>query len=100
MISNRSLIMIKRVSALALVICLAHSPVLVAGQSNPAQSTGDAQPTASQETVRHKANDNESDDAGFTNHKRKDKKKPKHNEKPAPSKEEQEFEKVLQGIYG
>jgi len=92
--------MIKRVSALALVMCLAHSPVLIAGQTNSVQSTGHAQPTAIQETVRHKANDNESDNTGFTNHTRKDKKKPKHNEKPAPSKEEQEFEKVLQGIYG
>ena len=92
--------MIKRVSAFALVMCLANSPVLIVGQSNPAQSIGDAQPTAIQETVHHKTNDNESDEAGFTNHKRKDQKKPKHNEKPTPSKEEQEFEKVLQGIYG
>ncbi len=32
--------------------------------------------------------------------KSKDKQKAEHKVKPAPSKEEQDFDKVLQGIYG
>src|SRR5262249_48326518 len=100
MISTRSLIMTKRISALALMIFLAGSSVLTVGQTKSAQYATDAPASESKNTSNRNDNHGESRPADCIDGKKKTEKKIKQNARPAPSKEEQEFEKALLGIFG
>lgn len=96
MISIRSFIMTRRVSTLAFIVCLASWLASAVGQTNSTQCSNDVQTTPTQSVVHQEADHS----AASASDKKKGKKKAKHNAKPAPSKQEQEFEKVLQGIFG
>jgi len=89
-----------RISTLALTVLLASSPVLAVGQSNSTKSSNDARATESKKALR--LNDNHIDNRrGYsTDDNRKDKKKTKDEATPASSKEDQEFERTLLGIFG
>ena len=84
---------------LALTIFLATS-VLTVGQTNSRQSAKDALATETGNVSYGKDNHSESRQANSTHDQRKNKKKSKQDAKPAPSKEEQEFEKMLLSIFG
>jgi hypothetical protein len=92
--------MTKRISTLALMIFLASSSVLTVGQTNSRQSANDAATTETKIESRLKDNHSESRQANSADGNKKDKKKTKRDAKPAPSKEEQEFERMLLGIFG
>lgn len=88
----------KRVSTLVLVVCLASA--FAVGQTTARQPANEAQPTAGQNVAPERASQNDKNLGAPQNDKKKDRKKAKHDAKPAPSKEEQEFQRVLMGIYG
>ena len=83
--------MTKKISAFALMACLATS-FAFAADSNKCASSADSAKTVATQTA---ATDSTQQDSAV-----KDNKKDKHNAKPAPSTQDREFDKVLQGIYG
>ena len=90
----------KRSSTLALRIFLASSSVLTVGQTKPAQYATDMHVSDAKTTSDSRDSHGESRPADCIDGTKKTEKKIKHGAKPAPSKEEQEFEKMLQGIFG
>ncbi len=93
--------MTKKVSTLALMTCLASALTFAGAQTNSTQAADNTKTT--QKTASANAQE---DGHGNTNSakdndkKHKDKKKGQHEAKPAPSTQEQEFDRVLLGIYG
>ncbi len=81
--------MTKKISAFAVMAFLATSFAFAADNTKRA-STDDATATQAA-TTNHVQQDSSA---------KKDNNKDKHNAKPAPSTQEREFDKVLQGIYG
>jgi len=92
--------MAKRISTLALLIFLASSSVLTVGQTKPAQYATDAPASESKNTSHRNDNHGETHPADCIDGKKKAEKNIKHGAKPAPSKEEREFDKTLLGIFG
>jgi len=93
--------MAERITTLALMAFLTGSSVLTSGQATSTQSANDAATTESQTASHLKDNHSESHQAHCIDSIKKDKRKTKHDVKPAPSKEEQqEAEKMLLGIFG
>ena len=99
MISTKTLTTTKGISTAALMLLLAGSPVFAVGQTSSTQSTA-PETTSTQNVMRLEAKNNKDCDPGLTKRESKDKKKAKPHAKPTPSKEEQEFERVLLGIFG
>ena len=96
--------MTKRIPALALMMLLTSSGVLTA-QTNSKISASDAAVTETNNTPSCKDDHGEDRQANSTGAKstdgtKRDKKKIKHDAKPAQSKEEQEFERMLMGMFG
>jgi hypothetical protein len=88
----------KRVSILAVVAGLANASV----GAQTAQPAHDTQ-TASENVTPQKTSQNEGAYSASTNsekEKKKGKKKIRRDSKPAPTKEEEEFDKVLLGTFG
>jgi len=92
--------MAKRISTLALMIFLASSSVLTVGQTKSAQYATETPASKSTNTSHRNDNHGESRPTNCIDSKKKAEKKIKHRAKPAPSKEEQEFDKTLLGIFG
>jgi hypothetical protein len=92
--------MAKRISTLALMLFVAGAPVLTVGQTKSAQYATDAHASDTKPTSANKDSHGESRPADCIDGKKKAEKKIKQDAKPAPSKEEQEFEKTLLGIFG
>jgi hypothetical protein len=90
--------MTKKFSTLALIFSLA-SAMAFAGDTAKSTSTGDDAKTNAAQPAAAAASDNASQDSNnpcsdAKGNKNKDK------AKPAPTNQEKEFDKVLQGIYG
>jgi len=85
----KEFIMTKRISALALMACLATSFAFAADSNKRASSADNTKAEAAQAAT------TQQDSTTVKNNK-----KDKHNAKPAPSTQEQEFDKVLLGIHG
>ena len=92
--------MAKRISRLALMLFLASSSVLTVGQTKQAQYATDTNVSDAKTTPESRDSHPESRPADCIDGKKKAEKKIKHRAKPAPSKEEQEFDKTLLGIFG
>jgi len=92
--------MAKKPSTLALMIVLAGSSVLTVGQTPSSQSQNGATTTKTKTESHLKDHHGESRQACSTGGNKKDKKKTKRDAKPTPSKEEQEFERMLLGNFG
>ena len=88
--------MIRNLSTFAIMACLASSLAFAGDKAKPKSSVADAKT----ETTQTAAPDNVQQDGSSPCASAKDKKKNNHNAKPAPSDQEREFDKVLQGIYG
>ena len=90
------------VSKLALLICLTGASSLAFGQNNSSTPATDPQPAAVHDLADRKDNHSDHDETGSDCQKEKNKarNKKKHAPNPTPSKQEQEFQKMLQGIYG
>jgi hypothetical protein len=91
--------MAKRIPALALIILLTSSTALT-GQAHSRQPGNDAATGEINIKPHHKDDQSKERNAGSTDRMTKDRKKIRHDAKPAPSKEEQEFERTLLGIFG
>ena len=86
-------------STLAWMLRLAGSSVLTVGQTPSTESQNDA--TTKTETESHlKDSHAKNRQARSTGGNKKDKKKTKRDAKPSPSKEEQDFERMLLGNFG
>jgi hypothetical protein len=79
---------------------LASSSVLTVGQTKPAQYATDMHVSDAKTTSDSRDSHGESRPVDCIDGKTKTEKKIKHGAKPAPSKEEQEFDKTLLGIFG
>ncbi len=90
--------MTKKLSTLALIACLASSLTVAGAQTTSPQSAADTKAAAAQKSMSGNAKRDGHDHSSSA--KNKDKKKAQHGVKPAPSKEEQDFDMVLRGIYG
>jgi len=91
------------VSKLAFLICLTGASSLAFGQNNSSTPATNSQPAAVHDLADRKDNHSDHDETRSDCHQEKDKahdKKNKHDPKPTPSKQEQEFQKMLLGIYG
>jgi hypothetical protein len=88
--------MTRKLSTFAIVACLASSLAFASDKAKPKSSADGAKAEATQTA----ASDNVQQDGSSPCAADKDKKKKKHDAKPAPSDQEREFNKVLQGIYG
>ena len=88
--------MTRKLSTFAIMACLASS-LAFAGDKAKAASSAD---NAKTETTQTATSDNIQQDGTSPCASAKDKKKNKHDAKPAPSDQEREFDKVLMRIYG
>jgi hypothetical protein len=88
--------MTRKLSTFAIMASLASS-LAFAGDKNKPTTSADKAKT---ETTRTAASDNVQQEGGGPCVSAKDNKKNKHNAKPAPTDQDREFDKVLQGIYG
>jgi hypothetical protein len=88
--------MTRKLSTFAIMACLASS-LAFAGDKNKPTSSAD---NAKVETTQTAAPENMQQDGSSPCASAKGDKKNKHNAKPAPTDQDREFEKVLQGIYG
>jgi hypothetical protein len=79
--------MTRKISAFAIMACLATSFAFAEDNAKCASSTDNAKAEATQTATTDK-------------NVAKDSKKNQNNAKPAPSTQDREFDKVLQGIYG
>lgn len=86
--------MTKKISTFAIMACLASSLAFAGDKAKATSSADDAKAAAA--ATSDKATQNDNSPCGSA----KDKNKAKHTAKPAPSDQEKEFDKVLQGIYG
>jgi hypothetical protein len=85
--------MTKKISTFAMMICLASSLAL-AGDKGKSASSDEA--TATSAATSDNARQTDKSPCGSA----KDTKKGKAKAKPAPSNQEEEFDRVLRGIYG
>ena len=83
----------KKISTFAIMACLASSLAFASDKAKPAAAD---EATATQAA----ASDNAAQKDNSPCDSKKDRNKAKHNAKPAPSNQEKEFDRVLQGIYG
>lgn len=88
----------KKLSALAIMAFLAGLTAFAGAQTTSTQPRDDKKASATR-TATPDAN-KEDRNGHASSAKNKDNKKAQRKAKPAPSREEQEFEKVLRGIYG
>lgn len=88
--------MTKRISAFAIMACLASSFAFASDKAKSRSSADDAKATAAQAAI----SDEAQRDGNSPRETVKNKKKDKRNAKPAPSDQEREFDRVLLGIYG
>ena len=88
--------MTRKISAFAIMACLASSLALAGDKANATPSAGDAKAEATQTAT----TDNTQQDGSKPCAPVKDTRKNKHNAKPAPSNQDREFDRVLQGIHG
>jgi hypothetical protein len=88
--------MTRKLSTFAIMACLASS-LAFAGDKNKPTSSADSAKT---ETTQTTASDNIPQEGSSPCDSAKGDKKNKHNAKPAPTDQDREFDKVLQGIYG
>ena len=88
--------MTRKLSTFAIMACLASS-LAFAGDKNKPTSAADSAKTAATQTA---ASDNIPQEGSNPCASAKGDKKNKHNAKPAPTDQDREFQKVLQGIYG
>jgi hypothetical protein len=86
----------RKLSTFAIMACLASS-LAFAGDKNKPTSSAD---NAKVETTQTAAPENMQQDGSRPCASAKGDKKNKHNAKPAPTDQDREFDKVLQGIYG
>lgn len=86
----------RKISAFAIMACLASSLAFAGDKAKSKSSAECAQPAAAASDNATKDNNSPCVSTNDKNDKKKDKKKAK----PAPSDQEQQFDKVLQGIYG
>jgi hypothetical protein len=92
--------MAKKPSTIALMIFLAGSSVLTVGRTLSTQSQNDAATTKTKTESHFNDNHGKKRQACSTGGNKKDKKKTKRDAKPTPSREEQEFERMLLGTFG
>jgi hypothetical protein len=88
-----SFVMTKKISTFAIIACLASSLAFASDKAKPA-SSGDA--TATTAATSDNANQKDNSPCGSAKHTNKAKVKAR----PALSNQEQEFDRVLRGIYG
>jgi hypothetical protein len=88
--------MIRKNSTFVLMACLASSLAFAGDKVKRAPSTDDTK-AESEQTAR---SDNMPQDGSKPCLPVNGKKKKKHDAKPAPTEQEREFDRVLQGIYG
>ena len=88
--------MIRKLSTFAIMACLASSLAFAGDKAKPTSSADGAKAEATQTATPDNIQQNGSSPCASA----KDKKKNKHDAKPAPSDQEREFDRVLQGIYG
>jgi hypothetical protein len=89
--------MTRKLSTFAIMVCLASSLAFAGDKAKPASSADNAKAEATQTAGSH----NIHQDGGSPRVAAKDKKrKNKNDAKPAPTDQDREFDKVLQGIYG
>jgi hypothetical protein len=91
----KEFVMTRKLSTFAIMACLASS-LAFAGDKNKPTSSADAKV----ETTQAVAPENMQQDGSSPCASAKSDKKNKHNAKPAPTDQDREFDKVLQGIYG
>jgi hypothetical protein len=85
--------MTKKISTFAIMLCLASS---LAFAGDKAKSASSDEATATTAATSDSATQKDENPCGST----KDTKKGKVKAKPAPSNQEEEFDRVLRGIYG
>ncbi len=90
--------MTKKFSTLALMAFLASWLTVAGAQNTTSRPAADTKAAAAQKAMSDNAKQDGRDQSSSA--KSKNKKKTQHRVKPAPSKEEQDLAKVLQGIYG
>jgi hypothetical protein len=88
--------MTRKLSTFAIMACLASSLAFAGDKAKPTSSADNAKTEATQPAT----SDNIQQHGGSPCAPAKDNNKNKHNAEPAPSDQEREFDKVLQGIYG
>jgi hypothetical protein len=88
--------MTRKLSALAIMACLASSLAFASEKCKPAPSAEDAKAEATQTVTA----DNNQQDGRRSSSAGRDKSNRKHEAKPAPTEQEREFDRVLRGIYG
>jgi hypothetical protein len=88
--------MTRKLSTFAIMACLASSLAFAGDKNKPTTSADNAKT----ETTQTAASDNMQQEGSSPCASAKDNKKHKHNAKPAPTDQDREFDKVLQGIYG
>jgi hypothetical protein len=98
--NTRKMVMKMKFAKLAFLTCLTAASAVATGQNNSSASASAPQTLAATDGESHKDDyspqkENRSD-CGKKNHKERN----KHDLKPAPSKEEQEFDRLLLGIHG
>ena len=89
-----------KVAQLAFLVCLTGTSAVAVGQSNSSTSATDPQGAGVYKAAGHTDNHSGQDEIRSDCGKKKHKEKNKRDAKPTPSQQEQEFEKVLQGIHG
>jgi hypothetical protein len=91
---TKEFIMTRKLSTIAIMACLASSLAFAGDKNKPASSADDAKAETTQTADAPKNMQQEPCASA------KGDKKNKHNAKPAPTDQDREFDKVLQGIYG
>ena len=92
--------MTMKFAKLALLACLTGASGVAVGQNNASSAASDSQTLAISETGSHKDGYSPQEESRSDCGQKKHKEKNKHEAKPAPSKEEQEFDRLLLGIHG
>jgi hypothetical protein len=88
--------MTRKLSTLAIMACLASTLAFADDKNKPATSADNAKTETTQTAASHNMQQEGNSPCASA----KDNKKNKHNAKPAPTDQDREFDKVLQGIYG
>jgi hypothetical protein len=89
--------MTRKLSTLVIMACLASSLAFAGDQAKSAAPADDAKAEANQTATADNIQQNGSNPCASA---KDNKKKNKHQAKPAPSDQEREFDRVLMGIYG
>jgi hypothetical protein len=92
----KEFVMARKLSTFAIMACLASSLAFAGDKNKPAASPDNAKA----ETTQTAAPEIMKQDGSGPCASAKGDKKNKHNAKPAPTDQDREFDKVLQGIYG